>query len=193
MVTTLRPGPFAHSLCKKPALDMNEMRVRATKFMRLEELRDHGGLVKAEHLVLPHQQDNAKMRERPSFLPPPSQPREIKSPKFTTYTPLNTNRRRILEEALSTDILPISRRAATPKNADTTRHCRFHQNYGHTSEECVALKDKIEELIQAGHLRQFVHGQSGMLKRQRTPERRREPRGEPRPRLGERARTKFVH
>jgi len=53
----------------------------------------------------------------------------------------------------------------------------------------VALKDKIEELIQAGHLRQFVQEQSGMLKRQRTPERRREPRGEPRPRLGERART----
>jgi len=49
MVTTLRPGPFADSLCKKPTLDMNEMRVRATKFMSLEELRDFGGSTKTEH------------------------------------------------------------------------------------------------------------------------------------------------
>jgi len=61
MVTALHPGPLANSLCKKPALDMNEMRVRVTKFMRLEELRDHGGSVKAEHSVLPHQQDKTKI------------------------------------------------------------------------------------------------------------------------------------
>jgi len=48
MVTALRPGSFADSLCKKPAMDMNEMRVRASKFMRLEELRDFGGQMKTE-------------------------------------------------------------------------------------------------------------------------------------------------
>jgi len=168
---------------------MNEMRVQATKFMLLEELRDFGVSIKAEHQILPHQQDKAKIRERSSFVQPPPRPREIRSPKFTTYTPLNANQGRILEEALSTDILPIPRQAVTPKNADTTKHFRFHQNYGHTNKECVVLKDKIEELIQAGHLRQFVWGQFGILKRQRTPERRRESRGEPRPRTGERART----
>jgi len=92
MVMALQSRPFADSLCKKPTLDMNEMRVRATKFMRLEELRDFGGSAKAEHQVVPHQQDKARMREKPSFLPPLSRPREIRSPKFTTYTPLNTNR-----------------------------------------------------------------------------------------------------
>jgi len=189
MVTALRPGPFVDSLCKKPALDMNKTRVRATKFMLLEELRDFEGSTKVEHQVIPHQQDKARMREKPSFPPPLSRPREIRLPKFTTYTPLNANRGRILEEALRTDILPIPRRTATPKNADTTKHCRFHQNYGHTTEECMTLKDKIEKLIQAGHLRQFVRGQPEVLKRQRTPERRREPRNEPRPRTGERART----
>jgi len=43
MVTALRPGPFADSLCKKPTLNMNEMRIRAAKFMRLKKLRDFGG------------------------------------------------------------------------------------------------------------------------------------------------------
>jgi len=148
---------------------MNEMRVRATKFMRLEELRDFGGPMKAEHQVIPHQQDRARMRERPSFPSPLTRSREVRLSKFMTYTPFNANRGWILEEALSTDILPVPRRATTPRNANTTKHYRFHQNYGHTTEECVALKDKIEEFIQAGHLRQFVHGQPGAIKRQRTP------------------------
>jgi len=49
MVTTLRPEPFANNLCKKSALNMNEMRVRAANFMSLEELRDFGGQMKSEH------------------------------------------------------------------------------------------------------------------------------------------------
>lgn len=35
-------------------------------------------------------------------------------------------------------------------------YCRFHRNYGHTTEGCWALKDHIEELIQAGYLARFV-------------------------------------
>jgi len=84
--------------------------------------------------------------------------------------------------------MPTPRKAATPRNADTSKHCRFHQNYEHTTEECLALKDKIEELIQARHLRQFVRNQSRMARRQRSPERR-EPRGEPKRRTEEKAKT----
>ncbi|XP_068498574.1 uncharacterized protein [Phaseolus vulgaris] len=40
--------------------------------------------------------------------------------------------------------------------AYTAKHCQYHRNFGHTTEGCQALKDKIEELIQTGHLRQFV-------------------------------------
>jgi len=82
--------------------------------------------------------------------------REPKPPRFAYYTPLNANRGRILEEALSADLIPSMQKLATPRNADTSKHCRYHQNYGHSTDECWALKDKIEELIQAGHLGRFV-------------------------------------
>ena len=72
-----------------------------------------------------------------------------------------SNRARILEEALNTDLITAPRRAPTPPNANTTKHCRYHQNYGHTTEECFTLKDKIEELIQVGHLRRFVKREGG--------------------------------
>jgi len=40
MITALRPGPFANSLCKKPTVSLDELRQHATKFMQMEELRD---------------------------------------------------------------------------------------------------------------------------------------------------------
>ena len=33
---------------------------------------------------------------------------------------------------------------------------KYHRNYGHTTEGFQTLKDKIEELIQVGHLHKFV-------------------------------------
>jgi len=37
-----------------------------------------------------------------------------------------------------------------------TKYCRYHRNHGHTTEDCKALQDKIEELVRAGHFRRFV-------------------------------------
>ena len=44
----------------------------------------------------------------------------------------------------------------TPPNADMTKYCHYHRNHGHTTEECKALQDKIEELVRAGHFRRFI-------------------------------------
>jgi len=112
----LRPRPFTDSLCKKPATDMNEMRVKASKFMRLEELRDFGGQMKIEPQT-PHyhsQPDKTRVREKPSFPPPPVRSREARLPRFANYTSLNTSQGRVLEEALSADLMPTPRKVATP-------------------------------------------------------------------------------
>jgi len=71
---------------------------------------------------------------------------------------LDHDRSRILEEALSADLLTMLKRTNTSPNADQTKHCRYHRNFGYTTEDCWALKDKIKELVQEGHLRRFVQG-----------------------------------
>jgi len=38
-----------------------------------------------------------------------------------------------------------------------TKYCLYHRNHDHTTEECKALQDKIEELVRAGHFRRFIH------------------------------------
>ncbi|XP_014523974.1 uncharacterized protein LOC106780225 [Vigna radiata var. radiata] len=47
-------------------------------------------------------------------------------------------------------------RRPTPHGADLTKRCLYHQNSGHDTEECVTLRDKIEELIQAGRLQRYI-------------------------------------
>lgn len=75
---------------------------------------------------------------------------------FTKYTPLNTNFVRILEEALNVKLIPISSKTSAPPNADQNKQYQYHRNFGYSTKECPALKDKIEEIIQVGHLRCFV-------------------------------------
>ena len=146
MLTTLRPGPFADNLCMQPADSLDKLRKRATKYMQLEELREFRNQARAEaggeRKEEKDRQARRENRDRPIW--------------FSRYTPLTTERGRILDEALRAELILPPRKVANPNNADWRKQCRYHQNAGHSTEECQALKDKIEELIQAGHLRRFM-------------------------------------
>ncbi|XP_020232499.1 uncharacterized protein LOC109812852 [Cajanus cajan] len=76
--------------------------------------------------------------------------------RYDFYTPLNATRVHILEEANNTNLITLPPPGYSPNSVDKSKHCRYHRNYGHTTEECRTLKDRIEELIQGGHLGQYV-------------------------------------
>ncbi|XP_020220516.1 uncharacterized protein LOC109803382 [Cajanus cajan] len=48
LTTTLKPGPFANSICKKPPTDMDDLRRRADKYMQMEELAEFRYQARAE-------------------------------------------------------------------------------------------------------------------------------------------------
>ncbi|XP_027912197.1 uncharacterized protein LOC114171242 [Vigna unguiculata] len=104
MVMALRPGPFADELAMRPPLGMQELRKRASMFIRVEEIR--------------HYQDRVR----------------------TTPTHLEAKRGEIPK----------------PTKPDLSKYCHYHRNNCHTTEECETLRDKIEELVRAGHLRHYV-------------------------------------
>jgi len=92
----------------------------------------------------------------------------FRSRKFQQYTPLNTNRTRILQEAMAAEIIPPPRKTRTPERTDHNKHCEYHKNRGHHTKECIGLKDRIEELIQVGQLTRFV--KSGNVRMRQSPE-----------------------
>lgn len=42
------------------------------------------------------------------------------------------------------------------KFANMNKYCKYHRNNGHTTKECATLRDKVEELVQVGHLKRFL-------------------------------------
>jgi len=157
IVTALRSVPFADSLCMEPATNFDELRQRTAKLMQLEELREFRNQAWAE---AGGDKGREKENERQNW---PSAGRgdrhgDNRGSRFTRYTPLSADRGKILDDTLTADLNPQPRRAASPENVDQTCRCRYYRNSEHTTEECQALKDKIEELIQVRHLRRFVQG-----------------------------------
>ncbi|XP_020227232.1 uncharacterized protein LOC109808591 [Cajanus cajan] len=154
LTTALKPGPFVNSICKKPPSDMNDLRRRADKYMQMEELAEYRNQARAEPSNKPEKQAEQPYRGRGKDISLRDRP--TRGPKYTHYTPLNTSRAAVLEQALASEVLVVPKRASTPPRADTSKSCRYHRNRGHSTDECAALKDKIENLIKQGKLHNFV-------------------------------------
>ncbi|XP_020225115.1 uncharacterized protein LOC109806998 [Cajanus cajan] len=154
LTTALKPRPFVNSICKKPPSDMNDLRRRADKYMQMEELAEYRNQARAEPVNKTEKQTEQPFRGRGKEIALRDRP--VCGPKYSHYTPLNTSRAAVLEQALASEVLAVPKRASTPPRADTNKSCRYHRNRGHSTEECVALKDKIEDLIKQGQLHNFV-------------------------------------
>lgn len=45
---------------------------------------------------------------------------------------------------------------SNPDNRDKSQYCLFHRDHGHSTRNCIQLKDEIEGLIRNGYLKEFT-------------------------------------
>ncbi|XP_020204205.1 uncharacterized protein LOC109789618 [Cajanus cajan] len=154
MLMALKPGPFIDSLCRRPPPDMDELRAHAAGYIQMEEHAEFREAIRGKMQGKQDQGHKDKLRNLSSnqF----KRPRHDRGGKYDFYTPLNSPRVYILEEASNTELITLPPPGHSSNNVDRTKHCRYHWNYGHTTEECRSFRDRIEELVQGGHLSQYV-------------------------------------
>ncbi|XP_017405967.1 uncharacterized protein LOC108319369 [Vigna angularis] len=145
ILPALKPGPFKDSVCRRAPKTMEELRERAADEIRVEEMKLS---YKKESQELRSEKADGGKPGNSIGKPGGSRQKEPRrGPRFQQYTPLNAPREKILREVLNADLLPEPMKRPTPSDVDGSKHYAYNKNMGHTTEECVTLKDKIEELI----------------------------------------------
>jgi len=149
MALALKPGPFVDNVCLQPSATMYELKLHIADYIQMEEIKTLRTCFYADYQPI-----DIKVIKPPTRTD--SRPPKPRPPRFSRYASLSIPRSRILNEALQTDFIPLPRKTLNPPNTNMTKYYKYQRNNGHTTNECKALQDKIEEFICVGHLRRFV-------------------------------------
>ncbi|XP_058189287.1 uncharacterized protein LOC131306875 [Rhododendron vialii] len=77
--------------------------------------------------------------------------------KYKQFTPLIATAEQILINLQNDPDLKWPGKLRTdPNRRAKDKYCRFHRDHGHNTDDCIELKQQIEELIQRGRLQRFV-------------------------------------
>ena len=49
-----------------------------------------------------------------------------------------------------------------PEKRNRNLYCQYHQDHGHTTEDCKSLWDHLDQLVREGKLKQLLHHSSGL-------------------------------
>ncbi|CAA0811883.1 Unknown protein, partial [Striga hermonthica] len=160
----LLPGLCRNSLAKRPGRTFDEVLKRCAKYMNIKEAE--ADFLQTAKVMKTDSCDEKRERKNPSTGERKGSPRteregRPRSWRPTQYTPLAAPQARILE-VIEREIRDNMVRWPKTRNDGPTKpksnlYCRFHKDYGHNTDDCRHLKDKIERLIKAGHLKEFIY------------------------------------
>ncbi|KAL0445409.1 UNVERIFIED_CONTAM: hypothetical protein Slati_2263600 [Sesamum latifolium] len=151
MQQNLYRGRFRESIAGKPPATLDELLVRAEKYIQIEETSDVRAMTpskrRAEEGGQSRRPTNDNQKER----------RHVPPPDITQYTPLKAPRAEIFAVAEQQGIVrrPLRMRE-DPKRMRSSKYYQFHKDRGHSTEDCFQLKDEIEKLIQQGYLKEYI-------------------------------------
>uniref|UniRef100_A0A2N9HF13 Integrase catalytic domain-containing protein n=1 Tax=Fagus sylvatica TaxID=28930 RepID=A0A2N9HF13_FAGSY len=149
----LRKGDFLYELCKDPPETMSELMYEATKHMNAEDA------LEAMEDPPPKRRKEAEDRKPepakqkvPKFTETPERKRTTAPPvKFSSFTPLNTPIDKLLMQIQDDPSLRWPGKIRSdPNSRPKNLYCRFHRDHGHLTEECVALKEQIDNTHPTG-------------------------------------------
>ncbi|XP_073152141.1 uncharacterized protein [Henckelia pumila] len=135
---------FLKSSIKQPPETYEELLAQAEKYVNMEEIQASRATVKRERPKspktnrVPSSSSGMGQSYRPALLG-----------EFTSFTPLSMSKARALQicdDRKLTQRPPWTEKG--PQNRELDKYCHFHNEYGHTTEDCRQLDQEIERIIQ---------------------------------------------
>ncbi|XP_014492980.1 uncharacterized protein LOC106755351 [Vigna radiata var. radiata] len=154
----LKPGFVSESLYAELPKTMEELQEKMIKFIKMEYQRHYHKKVEAPITEAKREDQRSHDKGRNQRLPRRGPPIPL-GPRYDDYAHLTVPREKVFEKALQTNLITVRRRRS-PRDANGSKTCRFHDNRGHSTEGCQSLKDEIERLIRVGYLREFVKAET---------------------------------
>ncbi|KAK9073783.1 hypothetical protein SSX86_006377 [Deinandra increscens subsp. villosa] len=158
---------FYDDLVMAPCRNLDEVRSRALRFIRLEDdKRIH------QRLEVPKYDPNSKKAESPGK---PYRSRPYSKPENHKVNAVDQDDDeeeypKVSEYCFSVDIgglmcamQDLGEKARWPRKdtkqgswKDKTKWCAFHEDFGHLTDECIALRKEISYLLSKGHLKELI-------------------------------------
>ncbi|GKU97081.1 hypothetical protein SLEP1_g10263 [Rubroshorea leprosula] len=171
VISSLKHDRFRDSLIKHAATTFSEVNDRSLKFITAEEyaLAQNPTPTKNQN---PEWRDDNPSRKRmrmaqnrgPVLTSPPrfgrpnsTPPQQFAGKPPVNWTPFNLPRSHIFMQIK--DKMDLRRHGpmrTAAASRDHTRYCDFHQDHGHTTEQCNYLRSELESLAQKGTLNEYV-------------------------------------
>ncbi|GKU88934.1 hypothetical protein SLEP1_g3141 [Rubroshorea leprosula] len=167
VISGLKHDRFRNSLIKHAATTFSDVNDRSLKFITVEEyaLAQNSTPSKNQN---PEWRDDNPSRKRmrmaqnrgPMLTSPPrfgrlnsTPPQQSASKPPVNWTPFNLPRSQIFMQIKNKmDLRHLGPMKTAAASRDHTRYCDFHQDHGHTTEQCNSLKSELESLAQKGML-----------------------------------------
>ncbi|KAL0401833.1 UNVERIFIED_CONTAM: hypothetical protein Slati_4213200 [Sesamum latifolium] len=144
----LLDGDFFKSLTKKPVSKFDALLARVANYINIEDAQ-----------AAKRRKEEGSEGRNPSKKPR-TEFKEKKAPYQRiniVYTPLTVPITQAFMAVEEKGLLakPMSWKEG-PQRPQSEKFCHFHNDYGHTTEECRHLTNEIERLIQNGYLQEYV-------------------------------------
>ncbi|GKV19462.1 hypothetical protein SLEP1_g29723 [Rubroshorea leprosula] len=136
LIAGLKHDRFRDSLIKHAPTTFDEANERSWKFIQAEEYALSGKATPSKEVRPPawREEGQNKKRFKPAQNRGPFPPRIDRPPTLRRPLPMRS----------------------PPTTRDHSKYCDFHQDHGHTTEECQSLKSELEGLARKGMLNEYV-------------------------------------
>ena len=165
-IKTFKVGlPSEHGLRKsltgKPVTSLRQLMDRVDKYKRIEDdqqqRKGKAKVVPQERRDFRSDQYNNNRSRRDYVEQPGSNNNQVVGAVFRE--PMH----QVLEKVKNESFFKWpNKMVGNPEKRNRNLYCQYHQDHGHTTEDCRSLWDHLDQLIREGKLKQLLHHSSGL-------------------------------